>query len=213
MLEIITRVLGPLQTNTVLLADPTTFEAAVIDPAWDGPGILAEAQRLGWRIGHIWYTHAHFDHIGGAAGVADGLKTPPVVALHPADYPLWRASGGAPLFGLEIDPGPEPSFDLAHGQTLRLGSGVIEVRHCPGHTRGHVIFYCPAEAVALVGDTIFQGSIGRTDLPGGDHDTLIQSIHAQILSLPNETRLISGHGSLTTVRHERATNPYILAEI
>jgi glyoxylase-like metal-dependent hydrolase (beta-lactamase superfamily II) len=212
MLEIVPLTLGPLQTNAYLLADPATHEAAVIDPAWDGHLILAEAARRSWRIAHIWYTHAHFDHIGGAAGVADGLKTPPTVALHPADYPLWRASGGAPLFGLDIDPGPEPTFDLAHGQTLYLGNNLIQVRHCPGHTRGHVLFYCPIDALAFVGDVIFLGSIGRTDLPGGDHDTLIESIRAQIMSLPDQVRLFSGHGSVTTVGRERVTNPYLLTE-
>jgi glyoxylase-like metal-dependent hydrolase (beta-lactamase superfamily II) len=212
MLEVVTFVLGPVQTNSYLLADPSTQEAVVIDPGWDGQIILAEAQRRDWRIGHIWYTHAHFDHIGGAAGVADGLKTPPVVALHPADYPLWRACGGAPLFGLDIDPGPEPTFDLAHGQRLHLGDNIIEVRHCPGHTRGHVIFTCLAEKQAFVGDVIFYGGIGRTDLPGGDHDTLIHSIQTQVLTMPDATRLLSGHGSSTTVGRERNANPFLLAE-
>ncbi|MFZ6030391.1 MAG: MBL fold metallo-hydrolase [Chloroflexota bacterium] len=212
MLEIVTFVLGPVQTNAYLLADAGSGEAAVIDPAWDGHVILADAQRRGWRIGHIWYTHAHFDHIGGAAGVADGLKTPPVVALHPQDYPLWRLQGGAPLFGLNLDPGPEPTFDLAHGQTFHLGGNVIEVRHCPGHTRGHVIFYCAADGLAFVGDVIFQGSVGRTDLPGGDHDTLLESIRTQVLSLPDGVRLLSGHGNPTTVGQERHSNPYLLAE-
>src|SRR5512145_2310271 len=159
MLEIVTFVLGPVQTNSYLLADPATGEAAVIDPAWNGETILAGAERRAWRIAHIWYTHAHFDHIAGAAGVADGLKTPPVVALHPADYPLWRSKGHAPLFGLELDPGPEPTFDLLHGVVLRLGSSVLEVRHCPGHTRGHVIFSCAKDGLAFVGDVIFYDSI------------------------------------------------------
>jgi len=202
MLEIIPFVLGPVQTNSYLLADPDRGEAAVVDPAWDGQVILEAARQRGWRIGHIWYTHAHFDHIAGAAGVADGLKTPPIVALHPADYPLWRLNGGAPLFGLQIDPGPEPNFDLAHGQLLRLGSARLEVRHCPGHTRGHVIFYCAAQQTALVGDVIFKQGIGRTDLPGGDYETLIESIQNQVFSLPPETRLLSGHGETTTVQAE-----------
>src|SRR5512133_311686 len=142
-LEIITFTLGPAQTNAYLIADPQTHEAAVIDPAWDGQVILAEAQRRGWRIGHLWYTHAHFDHIGGAAAIADALNPLPLVALHPDDHVLWRAEGGAPLFGLRIDPGPEPTIDLFHGQVLQLGAARLEVRCTPGHTPGHCIFYLP----------------------------------------------------------------------
>jgi hydroxyacylglutathione hydrolase len=210
MLEIVTFILGPVQTNAYLIADPDTREAAVIDPAWDGRIILTEAQQRGWRIGHLWYTHAHFDHFGGAAAIADGLSPAPVVALHPEDYPLWRMQGGAPLFGLRIDPGPEPSFDLQHGQSLKLGRHTFEVRHCPGHTRGHVVFHCAAEQLVFCGDVIFQGSIGRADLPGGDYDTLIESIAAQILTLPDETRLLSGHGEATTVGEERVGNPFLM---
>lgn len=209
MLEIVTFTLGPVQTNSYLVADPETGEAAVIDPAWDGHLILANAKRRNWRIGNIWLTHAHFDHLGGAAAVADGSNPPPPVALHPADYPLWRNQGGAPFFGLRIDPGPEPTIDLSHGQILHLGNNQLEVKHAPGHTRGHVIFYCAAQAVAFCGDVIFQGSIGRTDLPGGNYDTLIQSIHAHILTLPDETRLLSGHGPETTVGRERIYNPFL----
>ena len=102
MLEIIPFVLGPVQTNAYLIADSASGDAAVIDPAWDGHTILAEAGRRGWRIAHLWYTHAHFDHIGGAAAIADALTPPPLVALHPADHALWRAEGGAKSFGFHI---------------------------------------------------------------------------------------------------------------
>src|SRR5450759_2914679 len=103
MLEIIPFVLGPVSTNCYLIADPESGEAAVIDPAWDGEIILTEARKDGWRIGHLWYTHAHFDHIGGAAAIAEALNPMPIVALHPLDHDLWRLQGGAPLFGLRID--------------------------------------------------------------------------------------------------------------
>jgi hypothetical protein len=122
MLEIVSFTLGPAQTNAYLVADPETKEAAVIDPAWDGHLILAEAQKRGWRIAHLWYTHAHFDHIGGAAAIADALNPLPLVALHPNDHVLWRAGGGGALFGFDIDPGPEPTIDFTQGQILRLAA-------------------------------------------------------------------------------------------
>ncbi|MDD2695773.1 MAG: MBL fold metallo-hydrolase [Anaerolineales bacterium] len=210
MLEVVTFVLGPAQTNAYLVAEPESSQAVVIDPAWDGKVILQEAGKRGWRIAHIWLTHAHFDHLGGAAAIVDGLQPPPPVAMHPEDQPLWRIAGGAAWFGMRIDPGPEPSIDLAHGQELRLGETTFEVRHVPGHTPGHVLFYCPAQKMAFCGDVIFAGSIGRTDFPGGDYDTLIRSIHTQVLSLPDETRLLSGHGPETTVGQERRRNPFLV---
>lgn len=210
MLSIVQFTLGPVQTNTYLIADPETGEAVVIDPAERGDLIVSEAETHGWRIGNIWLTHAHFDHLAGAASVADRCAPPPPVALHPADYPLWRIQGGAPLFGMHIDPGPEPTIDLWHGQILHLGGNQFEVRHAPGHTQGHVMFYCPSENVLFCGDVIFDGSIGRTDLPGGDFGTLIASIESQVLTLPDETRLLSGHGPETTVGAERKFNPFLV---
>jgi glyoxylase-like metal-dependent hydrolase (beta-lactamase superfamily II) len=124
--------------------------------------------------------------------------------------PLWQMKGGAPLFGMDIDPGPQPDTQLEQGQRLSVGEVEFEVRHAPGHTLGHVVFYCPAEAVMFSGDVIFYGSIGRTDLPGGDHQTLIHSIQTQILTLPNNTRLLSGHGPETTVGAERSGNPFLI---
>lgn len=209
MLEIVSFCLGPVQTNAYLIADPQTREAAVIDPAWDGHLLLAEAQRRGWRIGHLWYTHAHFDHIGGAAAIADALNPLPLVALHPADHVLWRAGGGGRLFGLPIDPGPEPSIDFVHGQILRLGSNVFEVRHVPGHTPGHVLLYCAAERVCFCGDLIFAGGVGRTDLPVGSWESLVYSIRTQVYTLPDDTRLLSGHGPETTVGEEKVSNPFV----
>jgi hydroxyacylglutathione hydrolase len=209
MLSIVSFVLGLVETNTYLVADPDTGEAVVIDPAGDGERIVAEAGRRGWRIGSIWLTHAHFDHLAGAGEVADRLNPPPPVALHPDDYTLWRMQGGAALFGMRIDPGPEPTIDLHHGQVLHLGGNLLEVIHAPGHSRGHVMFYCAGQSVLFCGDVIFQGSIGRTDLPGGDYETLISSIRSQVLVLPDETRLLSGHGPESTVGEERKYNPFL----
>lgn len=209
MLHIETLVLGPVQTNAYLIADPETREAAVIDPAWDGALILREAQAHGWQIGQLWFTHAHFDHIGGASALLKALQPPPSQALHPADLPLWRAKGGAPLFGIRFDSGPEPEIALTHGQTLSLGKLQFTVRHAPGHTPGHVLFYCAAEGVLFCGDVIFAGGIGRTDLPGGDYTTLIHSIESQVLTLPPDTRLLSGHGEESKVGWEKRWNPFL----
>jgi glyoxylase-like metal-dependent hydrolase (beta-lactamase superfamily II) len=202
-------VLGPVQTNAYLVGDEGAGEAVVIDPAWDGERILEEAQRRGWRIAQIWLTHAHFDHFGGAAAVADRSAAP--VALHPADYPLWRFSGGAPIFGFpQFDPGPEPTIPLEHGMTLRLGDHEFEVRHTPGHTPGHVVIVGRKDGVVFSGDLIFQGGVGRTDLPGGDWEALLQSIRQEILTLPDETKILSGHGAETTVGAERRMNPFLM---
>jgi glyoxylase-like metal-dependent hydrolase (beta-lactamase superfamily II) len=209
MLEIVSFTLGPVATNAYLVADPDTKEAAVIDPAWDGHLILKAAQERGWRIGHLWYTHAHFDHIGGAAAIADSLNPLPLVALHPDDHVLWRAGGGGSAFGFDIDPGPEPTIDFYQGQILKLGSNEFEVRHTPGHTKGLCVLYVAGEKVCFCGDLIFNGSVGRTDLPGGDWDTLVTSIRTQIFTLPDETRLLSGHGIETTVGEEKQYNPFV----
>jgi glyoxylase-like metal-dependent hydrolase (beta-lactamase superfamily II) len=209
MLEIVSFTLGPAQTNAYLVADLETKESAVIDPAWDGHVILAEAQKHGWRIGHLWYTHAHFDHIGGAAVIADALNPLPLVALHPNDHVLWRAGGGGAIFGFDIDPGPEPTIDFFHGQILRLGSVEFEVRFTPGHTPGHCILYVPSSSVCFCGDLIFSGSVGRTDFPGGDWNQLVESIKTQVFAMPDETRLLSGHGPETTVGEEKRSNPFV----
>jgi len=209
MLEIIPLVLGPVGTNTYLVADPQSHSATVVDPAWDGELILEESTRRKWNIEQIWLTHAHFDHIGGIAVMVKDIQPIPKVALHPADLPLYSIQGGAAYFGMHIAAGPEPTVHLSHGLRLILGGYSFEVRHCPGHTPGHVVFYCAIEKVMFCGDVIFWGSIGRTDLPGGNYDTLIHSIYSQILTLPNETRLLSGHGGETTVGYERRENPFL----
>jgi glyoxylase-like metal-dependent hydrolase (beta-lactamase superfamily II) len=210
MLEIVSFILGPAQTNAYLVADSETKEAAVIDPSWDGHIILDAAQKRGWRIGHLWYTHAHFDHIGGAGAIADASEGPlPLVALHPNDHVLWRAGGGGAFFGFDIDPGPEPTIDFYHGQILRLANVEFEVRFTPGHTPGHCILYVASSGICFCGDLIFAGSVGRTDLPGGNWEQLEESIKSQVFTMPDETRLLSGHGPETTVGEEKRSNPFV----
>jgi len=141
-LEIVTFELGLAITNTYLLGDPETKSAIVIDPAWDGEQIASVALDRGWQINAIWLTHAHFDHFGGVRGIVKSTDTPIPVALHPLDLPLWQTHGGAGFFGItEFDPGPEPTIDLEAGMELTLGKTRFEVRHTPGHSLGHVIFY------------------------------------------------------------------------
>ena len=209
MLEIVSLTLGPAQTNAYLVADSATREAAVIDPAWDGQLILDAAQTRDWRIGHLWYTHAHFDHIGGAGAIADALNPLPLVALHPNDHVLWRAGGGGSFFGFDIDPGPEPTIDFYQGQILRLGSVEFEVRFTPGHTPGHCILYVAQSSICICGDVIFAGSVGRTDLPGSSWEQLEHSIRTQVFTLPEDTRLLPGHGPETTVGDEKRSNPFV----
>jgi len=209
MLFIEMMTLGPVMTNTYIVADENTGEAVVIDPADEGRRIAEELHKRNWRIVNIWLTHAHFDHIAGAAELADNSKPIPPVALHAADNQLWRIQGGAAFFGMKIDPGPEPTIELRHDQILNLGSYQFKVLHAPGHTPGHVMFYNESESVLFCGDVIFQGSIGRTDLPGGDYETLINSINSRVITLPDETVLFTGHGPQSTVGIERQFNPFI----
>lgn len=202
-LEIITFELGEMANNTYLVADPLSGQAAIIDPSFDSEVVLEEIERRKWQICGVWLTHAHFDHIAGVRRLVDAFQPPLSVGLHPLDFPLLRQSGGSRLFGIQVDPVPSPKIHFDHGQRLRLGQQYIEVRHTPGHTPGHVVFYSAESSVVFCGDLIFFHGVGRTDLPGGDYQTLLHSLHTQIFTLPPETRLLSGHGPETTVREER----------
>jgi len=209
-LEIRSLALGPAATNAYLVADSASGVAVAIDPAWDGALIHAEAQRRGWRITHIWLTHAHFDHFGGAGAISDAYEGLIPVALHEKDHPLWRAGGGARAFGFpNFDPGPEPTIHLEHGMRMYLASSSFEARHTPGHTPGHMVFREREAGLVFCGDLIFRGSVGRTDLPGGDMTSLLRSIREEILTLPDSTRLFAGHGPSTTVGEERHSNPFL----
>lgn len=209
VLKIISYALGPVLTNSYLIADSETGESAIIDPAAEGSLLVNKAMENKWTIKAIWLTHAHFDHTGGVAEIVRLIKPSPMIALHLDDLPLWHAQGGAPFFGLQIDPGPEPTVNLIDGQILRVGKYKFEVRHTPGHTPGHVVFYNVDEEILFAGDVIFQSSIGRTDLPGGNYGQLMNSIQSHILNLPDNTRILPGHGPETSVGVERLHNPFL----
>jgi hydroxyacylglutathione hydrolase len=208
-LKISTYVLGPLENNTYLLADSASAEAVIIDPALGSEAILEEIHRNHLTITAIWVTHAHFDHISGINQLVKAIQPLDVIGLHPDDLGLWREGGGARYFGINLRPDVEPTLFFSHGQQLALGKYFIEIRHTPGHSRGHVVFYSKDLATVFCGDLIFHRSIGRTDLPGGDLSTLLNSIQTQILTLPPQTRLLSGHGLETSVGEEKAKNPYL----
>ncbi len=202
-LDIVTFELGAMANNTYLVADPDTGRAVVIDPSFDSEILLEEAAVRHWQITAIWLTHAHFDHIAGVRRLVDAFQPHLPVGLHPADIPLLRQSGGSRLFGIQVDPVPPPAIHFDHGQQLRVGDQLVEVRYTPGHTPGHVVFYAADDGVVFCGDLIFFHGVGRTDLPGGDYQTLLRSLHTQIFTLPPDTRLLSGHGPETTVGEER----------
>ncbi len=200
--------LGPLNNNTYLIIDSVTGVAAIIDPSFDSEAIWpdVQARRLGMR--YVLNTHGHFDHLVGNRFFVD--RTGASVALHAADLELLRAlpeQGRA--FGFDLEPSPEPSLLLFDGQTISLGHTSICVRHTPGHSPGSVTFVL--EDAAIVGDCLFAGGIGRTDLPGASAETLIGSIRTRILTLPDATRVLPGHGALTTIGAEKETNPYLQA--
>lgn len=197
---------GAFAENTYLVSCTRTGRGILVDPGAAVDLALAAAGDAGVEIETIVLTHAHLDHVEGLARAKEATGAP--VLLHPDDAPLYAgAPTQAQWFGLALAPLPPVDGPLAHGDAVRFGECTLAVRLAPGHAPGHVILV--GDGVALVGDVVFQGSIGRTDLPGGDLLTLMTSIREQVLTLPDETVLHTGHGPDTTVGHERRTNPFI----
>jgi glyoxylase-like metal-dependent hydrolase (beta-lactamase superfamily II) len=202
-------ILGPLQNRTILLSDEESGRSIIIDPAFSARKVLDEMSGKKLSLERILITHAHFDHIGGAAELFHSVNGGVPVHIHPMDLAWWNQAGGAKEFGFHIDASIPVLSDLDIQTTFTLGDSVILVRHTPGHTPGHVIFYIPDLKTACVGDLIFRQGVGRTDLPQGDGTALIHSIDTQILTLPDETILLPGHGPETTVGFERKNNPFL----
>lgn len=199
---------GPLQCNCSVIGDETTLEGMVIDPGDEIDQVLAVVQKHKLKIKQIVITHAHIDHVGGATKLRAATGAP--ILLNENDAALLKmldvqASwiGVAPPGEVKIDQ------NLADADTIRAGLINVTVMHTPGHTEGSVCLYFPLEKKLIAGDTLFSGSIGRTDLPGGSFQKIVRSLQEKVMALPDETIVVPGHGQLTTIGEERESNPYI----
>jgi hydroxyacylglutathione hydrolase len=198
-------VLGPFQENAYIVSDPATGATAVVDPGSEGDRVIAAIEHTGHELSAIWVTHAHVDHIGAIATVKRRWNVP--VYLHPLDEPLYRLGGRqAELYGIPYEEPPSPDAAFADGQTMMLGSLKLSVMHTPGHSPGHVVIH--GHGQALVGDCLFAGSVGRTDLPFSNARQLEASL-ARIAMLPPETVIHPGHGDSSTIGEERLSNPFL----
>lgn len=196
---------GPIQANCYIVGCRETQKAAVIDPGDEADRILSILARHGLQAQYILNTHGHFDHVGGNRRLKEA--TGAELAIHALDAPMLAdLAGAAGLFGLRAENSPPPDRELSDGDHLTLGRLTLEVLHTPGHTPGGVSFHL--DGAVFVGDTLFAGSIGRTDLPGGDFDTLIQSIRGRLFTLDPATRVYPGHMGPTTIERERRSNPF-----
>lgn len=184
------------------------MQAAVIDPSWNGRAIAATADEQGFSITHILLTHSHFDHVGGLAELKQEVKAPIYIHAEATEM-LGQADVAAQFFQLTVPIPPPAEKLLDDGQTLAIGNIEVQVLFTPGHAPGHVSFYLPDFNVLFDGDVLFQGSIGRTDLPGGDYELLMQTIWDKLMVLPDSTQVLSGHGPATTIGEERRQNPFL----
>jgi glyoxylase-like metal-dependent hydrolase (beta-lactamase superfamily II) len=199
---------GLLQCNCSILGDETSREAMVIDPGDDIPSIQAILERHGLTVKSIVITHAHIDHIAGAQRLKKLTGAP--IFYNENDLPLVKMmevqASWLRMPTPEVEP---PDAPLVDGQTLSISGLTGTVIHTPGHTQGSICLYLPEQSLLLAGDTLFAGSVGRTDLPGGDGPQLIRSIHDRLLPLPDEVQVIAGHGPNTTIGEERESNPFL----
>lgn len=199
-------VTGIFEENCYVVSDDATGDAAIIDPGADGDALVQAIRDLDVLPRAVWLTHAHIDHIGAVADVTRAWDVP--VHLHPADLPLFRAgSRQAAAYAIPFEQPPDPAVALAEGMELSLGDLTFTVLHAPGHAPGHVVLL--GHGVAFVGDCLFAGSVGRTDLPLSNPADLERSL-ARITALPGETRVLPGHGPETTIARELRSNPFLV---
>lgn len=200
-------VVGPLGVNCFILGCETTREGIIVDAGDDAGSIIAMAERFGLIISQVISTHGHFDHVGANRAVMEHFKAP--LLIHAADAPmLGRAADVARAYGLQGDNSPEPEQFLTDGMEISFGSCRLTVLHTPGHTPGGCCLYLADEKTVITGDTLFADSIGRTDLPGGSHQQLLESIRTKLFTLPDDITAYPGHGPETTIGHEKRHNPY-----
>src|SRR5210317_1915945 len=197
---------GPLQVNCFVVACQRTREAMVIDPGEDGPRILQLAESKGYQVKKIVNTHGHFDHIGANQPVKEATSA--VLMMHEADLPLLQnARNHAQAYGLTVSPSPDPDKFLNEGDVFSVGEQSFSTFHVPGHSPGSICLL--SDGHLFVGDVLFAGSVGRTDLPGGDFDALIEGVREKLFRLPAETIVHPGHGPDTTIGREKHTNPFV----
>ncbi len=202
-------IVGPLQVNCYILADEKTKEAVVIDPGDDAGEILKIIREKGFNVKYIINTHAHFDHVGANKALKEA--TGAALLLHEADAPvLATVSNQSHSFGLSPVVSPPADRYLKHGDIVTAGEVALKILHTPGHTPGGISLL--EEGMVFTGDSLFAGSIGRTDFPGGDLLTLLRSIKTNLMVLPDETKVFSGHGPASTIGEERRENPFLNAE-
>lgn len=199
----------PFAQNCSLVWCTETMKGALVDPGGEPDRLLAEVEKQGVTLERILVTHPHIDHAGAVADLAERLNLP-IEGPHKADKFLADSlpEQGA-RFGLTPARAFTPTRWLEGGDQVSFGNVTLDVRHCPGHTPGHVIFFDPEMKIALVGDVLFRGSVGRTDLPGGSYDTLVESITTQLWPLGKDVAFVSGHGDVSTIGTERQSNPFV----
>lgn len=199
---------GPLQCNCSVIGDETTHEAMVIDPGDDIEDIVALIRKHNLKVKQIVITHAHIDHVGGAMKLRTLTGAP--ILLNQNDTALLKMLDvQATWIGMAAPGDVKIDGELGHGEKLSAGSLSADVIHTPGHTEGSVCLYFASEKTLVAGDTLFAGSIGRTDLPGGSFDKIMRSLHQRVLALPDDTIVIPGHGPKTSIGEEREGNPYL----
>ena len=199
---------GPLQCNCSVIGDETTHEGMVIDPGDDIADILGLIQKHNLQIKQIVITHAHIDHVGGAMKLRAATGAP--ILLNHNDYTLLKMLDlQAAWVGMSAPGTVEIEHSIGESDTIKAGPLLANVIHTPGHTEGSICLHFPAENKLIAGDTLFAGSIGRTDLPGGSFDKIIHSLHEKLLALPDETMVVPGHGPITTIGDERESNPFL----